>query len=674
MIYRILILFTTMIKLILENFKCYRGKHSFEFTPDGITLISGTSGCGKSSILEAIHFVVCGNNRSKLVSDGCSSCKVSLEYDNLFIERSKKPNYIVVKHNGRQMESDVAQHYIYNFFGKNFEKIGYIQQNYNQSFIFLTPSEKLELLECLSFSDTPPEKHPEYLKKKCTKELKILNDEYNKKKGELSIVSEMTRKLKNQIDPIQEYKVEDDIHYTLSHIEQKIREEHNYYRMKEELEKLLEQKTNIDPLNHTINQLTLHIENWKKYTTLKNIQHPVLWEKYDEQECRDIIHDYKNDLKLLKEYKQLKDKIQQLKYKEDEVISIEEEIESVLRKSEGNFTCPSCLTKVSIVDDKLVLTTEQTIVSSSNKKEKINQLKHMKEKLIQQRDIVVSIQHRMDELEKIIDPNESIETMIKDLDWIQNHLENNLYEQKLFEKNQQQLQLLETQIIKELPIEKAQDMIQSIQLNNRIEQLQIQMGTFNTPPNFWEDQLRKYHNRSKKENYDNYITWCQREEDIKKELEILDKKQNYLSKLKQIILKTEIQVIEENMVCITNIVNQYLTKIFLEPISVDLKTTKKTQTSDEKIQIQLIVYYKNMKCDPSILSGGEQSRLNLAFIMAFSNVFHSPFVLLDECTSNLDQELTTMVLELIEESKQKVIMIAHQIVQGNFKQIIKPNC
>jgi ABC-type transport system involved in cytochrome bd biosynthesis fused ATPase/permease subunit len=79
-----------------------------------------------------------------------------------------------------------------------------------------------------------------------------------------------------------------------------------------------------------------------------------------------------------------------------------------------------------------------------------------------------------------------------------------------------------------------------------------------------------------------------------------------------------------------------------------------------------------MQCDMSLLSGGEQARLNLAFILAFAHVFHSPLLLLDECTSNLDQELTEIVLEHIESMRiSKVILIAHQVVEGNFTQILR---
>ena len=47
-------------------------------------------------------------------------------------------------------------------------------------------------------------------------------------------------------------------------------------------------------------------------------------------------------------------------------------------------------------------------------------------------------------------------------------------------------------------------------------------------------------------------------------------------------------------------------------------------------------------------------------------------VLLDECTSNLDQETTQVIVDGIKDNFDKpVVMIAHQVVSGMFDEIIK---
>ena len=99
------------------------------------------------------------------------------------------------------------------------------------------------------------------------------------------------------------------------------------------------------------------------------------------------------------------------------------------------------------------------------------------------------------------------------------------------------------------------------------------------------------------------------------------------------------------------------------------KTTKKST----KPQINLSVNYKGVDCDLNSLSGGELQRVIVAFNLALSEIFNLPFILLDECTSNLDQESTNIIVSGIKNNfeKKNVIIIAHQVVSGIFDKVIK---
>ena len=80
-----------------------------------------------------------------------------------------------------------------------------------------------------------------------------------------------------------------------------------------------------------------------------------------------------------------------------------------------------------------------------------------------------------------------------------------------------------------------------------------------------------------------------------------------------------------------------------------------------------------MNCELKMLSGGEIQRIVLAFNLALSDMFNLPILLLDESTSNLDQELTNTVINGIKSNynNKLVILIAHQVISGIFDNVIE---
>ena len=140
-------------------------------------------------------------------------------------------------------------------------------------------------------------------------------------------------------------------------------------------------------------------------------------------------------------------------------------------------------------------------------------------------------------------------------------------------------------------------------------------------------------------------------------------------------------ILEAEMIVLSNIVESinthaqiYLDLFFIEnPIVVKLSAFKEKKTGEVKPQINLEIDYNGMELsDPKYLSGGEYSRVVLAFTLALGEMFNTPLMLLDESTASLDQEATTLVFDAIKENfKDKiVVIIAHQVVQGVFDRII----
>ena len=135
-------------KVRLKNFKCYDDE-TFDFGDNGLALLSGSSGQGKSSIIHGIYFALFGGG-TKVVSYGKSSCLVELEFDGLTISRTKRPNRLIVND---IYEDQAGQDIINNKFGDTFEVTGYVAQNALNSFILMSPIEKLAFLEKFAFKD-----------------------------------------------------------------------------------------------------------------------------------------------------------------------------------------------------------------------------------------------------------------------------------------------------------------------------------------------------------------------------------------------------------------------------------------------------------------------------------------------------------------------------------------
>ena len=109
------------------------------------------------------------------------------------------------------------------------------------------------------------------------------------------------------------------------------------------------------------------------------------------------------------------------------------------------------------------------------------------------------------------------------------------------------------------------------------------------------------------------------------------------------------------------------------PISVQLQAFKESKKKEVRPAINIVIDYKGLECDMTMLSGGEQSRVVLAYTLALAEMFHTPLMLLDECTSSLDQELTSVVFEAIKSNFNgtMILIIAHQIIQGTFDKVIQ---
>jgi len=135
------------ITLTLKNFRCWEDK-TITFPAEGICLLSGRSGKGKSTIFNAFSFLITGKGKN-ITSFSKKTTSVTLSRGDLVITRTRGPNRLTLEREGVVYEDDEAQSIVDSIFGAEFCHTSYIDQDNTHSFVFLSPSEKMEFLETL---------------------------------------------------------------------------------------------------------------------------------------------------------------------------------------------------------------------------------------------------------------------------------------------------------------------------------------------------------------------------------------------------------------------------------------------------------------------------------------------------------------------------------------------
>lgn len=691
-------------RLQVYNFRCYRGEHAFALDDRGTTLISGSSGAGKTSLMMALFFAITGNCPPKVITDGCDTCRVTLDWDtHTSITRTRRPNRVVVAINGQTYEDDLAQSHIDRIFGKHFDCTSYVQQQYQRTFVYLSPTEKLDVLERLCFNATA-DLDPETLKKQCGVAQRELQHTHIETKAKMRTLEHIVR---IPIDapvcpePFDTERLEQ-LQQALKRYQHELQQFEHYEYLVKRQAAVAQQLDACPEYEWTEHELTDQLFALKE---LKSIQcFPDVWQKHTRDECDELIRDYQRDIGYLNEHRALSASIARLETALAELDRLSAERDRVRALYEGEYACPACHADLALVNDELVprerkrSTRANPVLTPQEKKDRLCALESQIETLQQKTQSLAHYKERCAELERYVDPQESVAVLEQDLEWIQTYVADETRKEvhnTLWTEKQQELA---RRVRCDWTAKQTRDAIESLRTRAQLQQqwemyaqqlsqILSQTSVFGVNRIECVDRIRRTQleierteqlrhawelYRLKQTEYETYTARLEDIERLQCTLGLLEQRMNAVAELKQLILKTESEVIEHKIAEIAHLVNVYAEQMFATPITVQLRTLKKTQTQSEKVQIQLEVFYKNMYCDIALLSGGEQARLNLAFILAFAHVFHSPLLLLDECTSNLDQELTEIVLEHIDSvGISKVILIAHQVVEGNFAQILK---
>ena len=454
----------------LKNFRCYESA-TFNFDDNGLFLLYGNSGKGKSSILMAINFCLFGIG-NKIIRRGETSCSVEMQFGELKVVRTKRPNRLIVND---IYEDDVAQNIIDEKFGATFNNTGYIEQNATNSFIMMTPADKLHFLEKFAFQNVnlgdikirckslitrremevkktsahlesaisylkeidepiPVEfplksknkdvaiKNEEIMYKNCDTRIKKAKHIISKTNEEISdlrvlntYLSTKSENIENLIEAIQQMSLEEeDIDYigddeleNYKNILQNIISLKEINILKERL-KIDEEKIEKMKQNE-IEEYESEIEKNKQY----------LWEEYTKDEAKEVINDLTVNLKDAYQVSFLRKQLSKevdleiFEKQEYELKKLKENYDNKqilfekLKKQKIFYKCPSCNKTLQFCDDKLNVITDDIYIDEDE-----NDIETE----------ITEIQSRVKSLEKIIkitqsniDQNKRVEKDINDI-------------------------------------------------------------------------------------------------------------------------------------------------------------------------------------------------------------------------------------------------------------------
>lgn len=148
-----------MLSLQFQHFRCWENL-SIEAPLGGITLIKGSSGSGKTTILQGITWGLYGNIRLVAPNhNDKAKTRVRLELPvPIIIDRQKNPNRLLVTYNNQIYEDKVAQSIIDDIFGSYDIWLAscYIGQGCRNTFLTAPNTGKMELLNSIAFHEEDP--------------------------------------------------------------------------------------------------------------------------------------------------------------------------------------------------------------------------------------------------------------------------------------------------------------------------------------------------------------------------------------------------------------------------------------------------------------------------------------------------------------------------------------
>lgn len=655
-----------MLKLILENFRKF---DSAEFTFDQqLSLISGKSGQGKTTIFMAIMFALNGEGK-KLPTYGKTSCSVTLVISNpndedISIVRTKRPNRLRVSVGSdagscKTFEDKEGQAVIDDRFPQY--HMGYMPQrtDSNKSFILMTPMDRMRYIEKMAFGG----ENVEQLINNCKELVKERKNEMMLTVRQRETTEKMLKDLKvdktecdEDLMDEEDYDAQIDQHERdVDRLRNKLNKTEHLIKMKEDVSRRLaempEIEEDIDYLEDELQRISTHKQGWERYqrekTKLKKLNEPSGVSK---DEMKTMIQDMKTMIELESE-------VSGLKSHRVKIDKLTKQIEDSMVR----MICPSCDTEVAMWCNKLIISS-----GKGQNKEVLttDEAKRLEERLMKAR-------LRVEELEKKLVALEKLRTEYPDLEDAQEQLEG-LFRMKSDDETYAKQKALCSSLKMERPdyddtVEATLRKKKKVVYERKEKEAVMSGIIIEHDPDELTDRLGSVTELIKRLNMGKRSAQSVRYWNMVKALleTETDLNRSYPRAIKlQEIIKTAEKMAVREVIEEINLHAQMYLDSFLDDLNVMLVF--------DGVKLTVDVLQNGHDSDLQNLSGGELARVILAFTIALAEINNVKLLLLDECVASLDQESTGQVIDTIKANfRGTVICIAHQTTTGVFDRVLE---
>lgn len=633
--------------------------------------IDGKSGVGKSSIFKAISYALYGK-QNKITTWNEETTSVDLAGFGLSIIRGRGPN--ILKVNG--LSSSTAQNEIENILGMGkteFDICSYVSQNQKNSLINLSPSEQMELINELAFKGSDPFKQKEEIAEKIKEVGALLNQLEIKENN----AKEKTDEIKNTIKSLNQtlFNVSD----SEESIQSKLKKYNaQIHKLEETIQDLkVKRKILTDNKNHPAREVYQPAADFlKKYPE-------SLKELTDRQKmCKKHLDQFKESV-IMSQLSETNLQIKNLKSECNKLEWLQNQLQNLERYKEQKDTS---LNKIFETVEGLPLYGEPEIL------DKILDLKLNCEDFLSHHDAIqsISVSNFEDEIKTKINKCKNdikiFETAASELDEtlkdIQKHkflLEdttNSLGQlQKKWNKAKEILEANETLI----PLSEVELQIQDIY--EQIEKQSLQLNVLSAKRLESESVLNKITKNTeiseKIKEYESKLLILNKSiKQLEFERENAKKLFSGCSEIAELWQKSMLESLE-GIIDEINFRATYWLDILLDGrIKAQLKTSRKLKSKDKEISAINL----ELTCDGQILdtlneddlSGGQFSRLVLAFQLALSDMYNSPILMLDESLQGCDIATQEICIDAIKEisDRKLVLMIEHHTQDHYFDEVL----